>query len=324
MKPRSTARWRRCAAALAAAMSIQGLLADGVRAEVVSWEIDETQSELRLSPGFPFFATVGGVGGGSIDLFLGLRSGGGEDTWTVGATASLDGQIVTDFIDGVSIEFLAAQHSIVVLESGSYRPDPAAFDPLLIDDDNPSGQYVGTATAPSSFGAEVFLLTQPPSLPTTTLGFIAFRQVEVEIASGPLAVTGGGFASDELTVGLAVVGLDFDGVDAGGFLGQVLSDAVGVIEAGVVADPNALAGATITTPDPVGAPLVRQLTLPLEFIVDTPRGLVGQGAGQIIAVLELAPDPPAVPALSTSSRVAVACVLAMLGAAAALRWRTTS
>src|SRR5262245_53194516 len=102
------------------------LLTAPARADLVSWEIDESQSEIELVVPDQVVDLDGLV----TTIRLRNPSGGNDGPWNVGNVASVGGELLTNYEHGVSIQFLPVQLASGVA-SGSYRPNPASFDPLL-------------------------------------------------------------------------------------------------------------------------------------------------------------------------------------------------
>jgi hypothetical protein len=192
-------------------------------------------------------------------------------------------------VDGVSIEFLTGQHDVFALTSGSYRPNPAAFDPGLADAENPDGQFANTTTAPGAFGARVRATV---SILTVDAAFVNFTDSLLDVFSPVLPITAGSFDGTALDLGIESASVAFDGLSIV-LVGQLIPDSPGTL----VTDAfgmNLLAGATITSPDPIGQPDLRRLTVPVDvdLLVDI-NGvpLDASASGTIVANTTLVPEP---------------------------------
>jgi hypothetical protein len=261
------------------------LTATGASAELVQWEIDETLSEIELT--VPDQVVT--IDTTTATIRLRNQVGGDAGPWNVGNVAAIDGIISTDYLDGVSIEFLSGQHVAFTLASGSYQPNPLVFDPNLANAENPLGQFADTSTASGSFGARVRATV---SIFTVDAAFINFTDALLDVFSAPLAITSGSFDGTALDMGIDSALVAFDGLSVI-VVGQLIPDApdVLIVDAfGLNSEP----GATITTPDPIGQPDLRQLTLPVDvdLLVDI-NGvpLDANASGTIVATTTLVPEP---------------------------------
>lgn len=259
------------------------LVAVTARADFVEWEVDETLSEIELI--VPDQAVT--IDTTNATIRLRNQSGGDAGPWSVGNVSAVDGTIATDYQDGVSIEFLSGQHDLFALASGSYRPNPAAFDPLLVNAENPDGQFADTSTASGAFGARVRATV---SIFTVDAAFMNFTEAFYDIFSLPLPIAAGSFDGGGLDMGFELATIAFDGLST--LVGQPIPDAQGtpIFDTfGLNLDP----GATITAPDPMD-PDLRRLTIPvdLDLVVDVGGVLLDASAvGTIVADTILVPEP---------------------------------
>lgn len=229
----------------------------------VTWTVAESETSITLN--IPN-QTVQGQ-----NISIVSQSGG---TWTgPGRTTSASGTIATDYDEtGGSIQFLTGQHNTFATNSGNFRPNPAAFNPTNTNTANPSGQYSGnpgapaTSNAPAAFGARV------NALGSFNVGFVAFRDVELDIASSTVSVLGGAFDATQLDMGVLDAIFGFDGQSII-LVGQVIPD-VGPTSSGPLLGANTLGGGAITAPDPLGDPLLRRLAIP--FLVNVQLDLQGE------------------------------------------------
>jgi hypothetical protein len=245
------------------------------QALIVSWDIDPTQSSLTLT--VPDQAvTVNG-----INATIQLRNA-NNTAWSQGRTAAIDGTLSAKVWDGAAIKFLTGQHAAVGVDSGSFRPNPAAFNPSSTNTANPAGQYTNTTTASAVYAAKV----RANIGITADVGFVSFLDTEYDVASALLPIGGGGtFAGNALTLGVLDALIAFDGLSVI-IVGQVIPDSPPTPLGTPVLGLNTAAGASVTAPDPIGDPLLRKLTIP----VSVPLTLTLQGttlnasaAGQIVA-----------------------------------------
>lgn len=195
----------------------------------------------------------------------------------------MDGTISTNYSFGSSITFNSGDHSLYAVQSGSFRPNPAAFNPDATNSDNPDGQYSNTTGAPAAFAARI----RSSLLALPDVAHFAFRDVQFELASGALAIGGGGNFAGSQTFGIDSALFDFDGTSAQ-LLGQpfpdVLHQSIGPF------DGTTSAGGSITTDG-----LVTKLTLFVNapFQIDLSGAVLnGTYSGQIVAYY--VPEPSSI------------------------------
>jgi hypothetical protein len=269
----------------ATAVTTVALVSVAARADFVEWDIDETLSEIELT--VPDQVVT--IDTTTATIRLRNQSGGNSGPWNVGNVASIDGTVATDYVDGVSIEFLTGQHDIFALTSGSYRPNPAAFDPGLANAENPDGQFADTSTAPGAFGARVRATV---SILTVDAAFVNFLDSLLDVFSPVLPITSGSFDGSALDLGIESAAVAFDGLSVV-LVGQLIPDSPDTMIFDAFG-PNLPAGATITSPDPIGQPDLRRLTVPVDvdLMVDI-NGvpLDASASGTIVANTTLVPEP---------------------------------
>lgn len=247
-----------------------------VRGAPQTWEIDESNSTISISiPDQDI-----NVSGFTVNAQLRNQVGSDGGPWNVGNTASVDGQIITDYVDGASIQFVGGTSNIVGLNSGSYRPNPASWDAV-------NEVFTDTTTAPGVFGGRLrgTALSQ-----TADAGFLSFRNVLFELDSTGLSIGGGGdFAANTLTFGMQSADLDFDGLF---FLLAQLDDKRETLDPFL--GTNTVANGMIDSPDPLNQPLLRRLVLPINmpFAIDASgNALNGSLSGTLVATTTLVPEP---------------------------------
>jgi hypothetical protein len=259
--------------------------ANQARAELVSWDVDASQSFMRLA--IPDQVLT--VDGTTATVRIRSQSG-SNNPWndTSGARAFLDGFLSTNYAnDESSITFNGGSNSLVALNSGNYRPNPAEFNPANTNADNPDGQYSGSTAVAGAFGAKV---RGSVSILTLDLAYIAFRNVMLDIASGVTPITGGTFAGSTNNFGIASADLDVDGLSAA-IVGQVVPD----ILSSPLSNLTGLntAGGSITVLSALDRKLTIQVNVPIA--IDLDGTLVNATAsGQIVAFTTLVPEPSSV------------------------------
>jgi hypothetical protein len=265
-------------------LSHPSLSVDKAQASPVSWNVDPVQSYIRLS--IPDQSVV--IDGTSVTMRL---RGANNAAWSDsnGARAFLDGTIATELQPG-SIEFLGSAHNLFALESGSYRPSPAQWDPNATNVDNPDGQYIGTDGAPAAFAAKA---RGSVLLITPDLAYLAFRSVQFDVDSGaiPLAYNFGGatFAGGTNSFGIQSAAIDIDGL-AAQLVGQPVPDMRNKLLSDLIGW-NVLGG-TIVNFTSFGPELTLLVNTPIAIEVD---GVPLQAivSGQIVAYTTI-PEPSSI------------------------------
>ncbi len=268
-----------CGALAVLAAAAMALPAVGQAATIV-WAIDDAQSALTLNVPDQAVSLDG------TNATIRLRNA-NNSTWSQGRTAAVAGTLTTDFVDGVSIEFLTGQHNAFGLTSGSFRPNPADFDPNATNAENPNGQFIGTSTAAAVFAAKV---RASVSFVTLDVAYISFLDVAYDIGSGAVPIAGTSFNSSGISVGVEQSIVALDGLST--LVGQVIPDTDGTPFANIFG-ANSAAGGSVTSPDPINNPLLRRLEIP----VNVPLTLTLEGTnlnasatGAIVA-FALVPEP---------------------------------
>jgi hypothetical protein len=171
-------------------------------AEPVTWTVDSSASYVELTVPDQI-VPVTGFG----NVTLRLRDAGDDNQWTDagGRRAALAGQIVTDYVNFTSIQFVGGSQNLYALEQTELRPNPADWDPA-------TSSYGGTSTAPAAFGARARATYTIIISITSDVGFLAIRQVQFDIASPVVPVTGGVFAGSQTDFGIFSAVADVDGL----------------------------------------------------------------------------------------------------------------
>lgn len=195
--------------AVAAAVALFGF-AGSAKAAIVNWDIDPSASFIRLNlPDVPTSdSTIG-------NLTVRLRNFGNSGVWSDagGRRAFYDGTIQTQYVEGVSLQFLAGQHNAFALEAHNARPNPAAWSTSATDATNTAGSYTNTTTALAAYASRARVSVAALLGATVDAGQIAFRDIELDFQSGSIAMLGGMvFAGGTTNAGIMTAVVDFDGV----------------------------------------------------------------------------------------------------------------
>lgn len=119
----------------------------------LGWIIDPSQSKVTLS--IPDQSVV--IEGINATLRVRNQSSAnnGNNVWNVGNSARLSGMLWTDYSFN-SLEILPSSSATLALNSGAYRPNPAAYSaPLQMDGTASGGTFTNTSTAQAEFGARL-------------------------------------------------------------------------------------------------------------------------------------------------------------------------
>ena len=270
---------------LAFAFVATPLISQTASAGVVTWDVDPTNSYIRLTIPDQTLA-VTNLG----NVTLRMRDASSTTQWTDagGRRASLDGEIATDYMDGTSITFLGGSHNLYALETTSLRPNPADWSAATTN-------YTGTSTALAALGGRV---RGTYTILTFDAAYIAFRSVQLDITNamtGPIAITNGTFATNTTRCGIASALVDVDGLELPLGLGQPIPDVLhGQLDP--VVQQNA-AGGTITNLGGLNRKLTYTINMPnLSF--DLSGTIVTGSAAGLIVAYAVIPAPPSPPTLS--------------------------
>lgn len=270
---------------LAFAFVAVSLLSQTARAGVVTWDVDPTNSYIRLTIPDQVLA-VTNVG----NVTFQMRDASSTTQWTDagGRRAALDGEIATDYVDGTSITFLGGSHNLYAIETTSLRPNPADWNAATTN-------YAGTSTALAALGGRVRGTYVVIILPVTfDAAFIAFRSVQLDITNsvtGPIAITNGRFATNTTRCGIATALADVDGLELPSGLGQPIPDVLhGPLDP--IVQPNA-GGGTITNLGGLNRKLTYTINMPNLSMDLSGTVVTGSAAGLIVAYAVIpAPPPP--------------------------------
>jgi len=243
---------------LAAAAAVL-LGASYAQAGLVTWTIVSSASAVSL--GIPDQAL--NLNGTNATVRI-RNQGGSSNTWNIGNKASLAGTFDTQYQDGSSIQFLFGADSITSLNSGNYRPNPAAFNAANTNTANPDGQFQNTTSAAGVYGSRI---RASVSILTLDLAYINLYDVTSDIGSPSLALTGvpavlQTFAANGIDqFGIQAATIALDGLNAL-LVGQLLPDTFTGFTA-VYSANGSLGLATITAPSPILDPTLRRMSIPI-------------------------------------------------------------
>lgn len=253
-------------------------------AELVTWNVDSAASFLRLT--IP--DTTLNLDGTSV--IVRLRDS-NNNAWSDngGRRAFIGGTIDSNFVDASSIEFLAGQTNLLGLNSGNFRPNPAAYNPAVTNAENPDGTYTNSTTAPAVFAAKA--RASLGSLPFISLdaGYLAFRSVFFDLASGTLALNGSGaFVGGSNNFGISSASVDLDGLTVTG-LGQPIPDTQGEVFTNLLGTNTN--GGVVTNLGGNDRRLDLPINIPIQ--IDLGDGIIlnASAAGNIRAFATLVPVP---------------------------------
>jgi hypothetical protein len=192
-------------AARLAAVALGVALASPASAFLVNWDIDPAQSSFKLT------VPDQNVSIGTISATMRLRNQ-NNAAWTQN-NAPVDGLLATDVGAGISsIQFLGGASSLTGVNTGSYRPNPAAYNTATTDATNTAGTFTNSSSASGVYAARV---NASVTFLTINTGYIAFRNVQYDVASAITAVSGTTFAANALSVGILDSQIAFDSVNGG-------------------------------------------------------------------------------------------------------------
>jgi hypothetical protein len=260
--------------------------ASSAYAAPVTWDIDVSQSDMTLSVPQQTL-TVGAVTATVRVRNQGTTGSGGS--WTLGNKASVDGTLLTDYVDGSSIQFVTNPiGNVFANNSGSYRPNPAAFNSTSTNTANPAGQYTNTTTAPAAFGARVHI-SALGGFVQGDAGQVSFQNVLLNVLNtSVLPITGINFNSTGVQVGIDSSLVNFDGAVVG-LAGQVIPDS----SQSPFLNIFAANGTTTSTVENLGG-LLRKLTVNVSIpnlTLDFGGNLLTAGiAGKFVAFATI-PEP---------------------------------
>ncbi|CAG0984503.1 hypothetical protein MYXO_02052 [Myxococcaceae bacterium] len=236
-----------------------GVALSAPRAEAVSvsWDLNPAESSITLA--VPDQSLV--LSGQNVTVRVrNQATTGSGGSWTVGRTAQIDGLVSSDYVEGSSIQFFTNPvGDVFALDSGSYRPNPAAFNPGNTNSSNPNGQYSNTTTASAVFGGRVHISALSGFIQGDA-GVLNFQNVLLNVLNtSVIAMSGTNFSSAGIQVGIDTALVNFDGLSLS-LIGQVVPDANQQAFSPLFA-ANGTTTSSVTAPDLINQPLLRKLTL---------------------------------------------------------------
>jgi PEP-CTERM motif len=262
-------------------------LGASAKAELIGWSIDSSKSSLKLA----FVDSAVNLDGTIATIRLRNQSGGNGGPWNVGNVAPIAGTLWSNYVEigPHSIEFLSAPGFMNGVNSGSYRPNPAALNPASTNAENPNGQYVNTTTAAAVFGVRA---RASVSILTVDAAQLAIRNVNYDMTSGVVGVTGssgGTFAASLTSFGILSSVIDVDGFSII-IVGQPIPD--GPIPLNNLIAGNTAGAATITDLGGLSRSLSIPIAIPFAIPVDDDptHDIVGTATGTIFATA-IVPEP---------------------------------
>jgi len=266
-----------------------GCLLPAQAALISSWDIDSSVSYIRLTIPDQSFVLEGYTATARIrntDTSAWTDSGNGK------RMAYYDGTIATNY-DFHSLEFLNGQHEIRAIEGGSFRPDPAQYDP----NDLGNGQhYTGTAAKPAAYAG----LIRGTMTLTFNAGYFAFRDMLLDVDSGTIPMPNfGSFSGNTTQIGIQQVQAALDGLLIS-ILGNTMwvPDYLDYVDTAGVTGTNTLGGSVLdlgVTSDPGHEgehkyKLTLSVNVPVQFYLE-PVYLNMTAAGQFVGYAYYVPEP---------------------------------
>lgn len=266
----------RLLAALLAVATV-ALTSSKAQAEALTFTLDSAQSYVTLN--IPNFS----LSGLTINLTGQNRTNGAPigTAWSTntntGNTAFISGTIATT-VGGsftgqtlTSVQFVAGANSLSAINSGNYRPNPAAYNAI-------TSVYNNNSAAPGAYGATVHA-----SLGNAAI--VSFDNVTYDIGSTPLAAsgavgTGSVVTNSGLNVGILNSVFSIQGLSI--FLvGQVIPNAVASLNNAV--SGNTASGGTYQYTSPTNLKLTIPVNIPISIDVGGGTFINGNAFGRIVS-----------------------------------------
>ena len=254
---------------------------------MVSWTLDQANSSITLA--IPQQQV--NISGSNYQMRVVNQNASGASSgssWTTGNTAHYSGTIVTDYVDGSSIQFLTGLDNVNAVQAFTQAPNPANFvqNPSLSAGE---GSYTGTNGGLALTAYDTFVQVQV--LIFVGVGPVAINTVMLDLASSALPLTGGtNFAASGTNLGIqnGALGVDITSSLVSGLLG------FSGIQTSFNTPDNANTSASMATITTTGL-LTRKLTLPVSFPIAVNSGdftLLGTATGTLVANATLSvPEP---------------------------------
>lgn len=261
----------------------------------VNWDVNPAQSSFKLA------IPDQSVTLGTITATMRLRNQ-NNAAWTTNS-APVDGLLATNVGAGItSVEFLAGASALTGVTTGSYRPNPAAYNTAVTDTLNTAGTFSNTSTAAAVFAARI---NASVSIITLNVGYISFNNVFYDVGSVVLPVTGTAFASNTLALGLDDSTVQVDGIST--LAGQVVPDIIA--QTGPILGTNSSAGAGSIVACPIvsgacafGGVDLYKITVPVNMPVALSLSGVNLNAtatGTVVGYATIVPEPATLLVMAT-------------------------
>ncbi|MBX3422503.1 MAG: PEP-CTERM sorting domain-containing protein [Pirellulaceae bacterium] len=272
------------------------LMASRADAALVNWTVDSANSYIRIN--LPL-NTASNVSGTTINVRLRNADNG---TWSDagGRMSRFGGTVATWYNEEgppnvfggpLSFAYASGLHSLTSINFGSFRPNPAAFDPTATNASNPGGQFTNTSGSPHSFALRINI--NALVFVNATVGFIGLRDLNYN-AGGVVAMSGSGgnYTGTGGQFGLSGGLYDIDAADIGLGLGQLLPDEAGGDVTGLFGNTlfGNSGGLTITNLGGLNRRLDQVINIPLILDLGDGIAISGSLAGHMRAFATV-PEP---------------------------------
>lgn len=145
---------------------------------LVNWQVDTSASYVRL--GLPANTSIT-LDGTAVTVRLRTASNGNlNDNLNQGTRAAVQGSFETALHSNGYVTYTGVD-TLRSVDAGSFRPNPAAFDPNNTNADNPDGQYSGNANGNHAYGARA-IVAALGGLITAHAAFLAIGDVDFDLA----------------------------------------------------------------------------------------------------------------------------------------------
>jgi len=275
---------------LAAIAAILLFGASFAEAAVVTWTIDSSASKVALA--IPDQAV--NLNGTAATVRIRNQSG-SSNVWNQGNSAFLQGTFDTQYSEGLvggNVQFLAGADTISSINTGNYRPNPAAFNAANTNTTNPDGQFQNSSSAPGVYGSKI---RASVSILTVDLAYLNLYNVLGDISSGAIPLTGAAgtytLPANGISYGIQYSDIAVDGLSAL-IVGQVIPDTFTNFTN--VTGVNTTLLANITSPQPILDPTLRKLTLSISISATTDLNgtpLTINTTGTLVATAHYVPEP---------------------------------
>ena len=280
--------------ALALGVLCAALAASPAFAVSVSWDVNPAQSSFKLA------IPDQNVTLGTLTANMRLRNQ-SNAAWSTN-TAPVDGFLATSVGFGVgptSVQFLGGASTLVGVTTGSYRPNPAAYNTASTDTLNTAGQFQNTTSGVGVYAARVNAFV----IININAGYISFTNVQYDVSSAVLPVIATSFAANAATLGLQQSTINFDSIstltnipDTIGNTGPITALNTGGGSGSIVACPI-IAGACA-----FGGVNLYKITVPVNLPVAVSLSgvnLNGTATGTIVGYATIVPEPATLLILAT-------------------------